>query len=113
MQDTKRSGSINTARVEEHPPFGPARSPEQIERSHREWFALRDLTDYASVSERTLRSWIYSSVDPLPAVKISGKVLIRRSDFDAYLQRHRVKPLEQFNIDAIVRDLRKGAPSGR
>ena len=79
----------------------------------REWLGLRELTQYADVSERTLRSWIYSPVDPLPAAKVSGKVLVRKSDFDAYLQRYRIRPLEELNVDAIVRDVMKGAANGR
>jgi hypothetical protein len=79
----------------------------------REWLGLRDLVEYADVSERTLRSWIYSPVDPLPASKVSGKVLVRKSDFDAYLQRYRIKPLDEVNVDSIVREVLKGAANGR
>ncbi len=79
----------------------------------REWLGLRELSNYADICERTLRSWIYSPVDPLPAVKVSGKVLVRRSDFDAYLHRHRIKPLQDINVDAIVQDVLKGAGNGR
>ena len=60
----------------------------------REWLGLRELSNYANICERTLRSWIYSPVDPLPAVKVSGKVLVRKSDFDAFLQRYRIRPRE-------------------
>ena len=73
----------------------------------REWLGLRELSNYADICERTLRSWIYSPVDPLPAVKVSGKVLVRKSDFDAFLQRYRIRPLGKFNIDTIVRDVMK------
>jgi len=79
----------------------------------REWLGLRELTQYADISERTLRSWIYAPVDPLPASKVSGKVLVRKSDFDAYLQRYRIRPLEGVSVDAIVRDVLKGAANGR
>ena len=84
---------------------GPSRGMDSI---NREWLGLRDLTYYANVSERTIRSWIRSPVHPLPAVKVSGKVLVRKSDFDAFLQRHRVRPLEEIDIDAIVQDVLKG-----
>ena len=79
----------------------------------REWLGLRELTKYADISEGTLRSWIYAPVDPLPASKVSGKLLVRKSDFDAYLQRYRIRPLEEVNVDAIVRDVLKGAANGR
>ena len=106
-----------------HVPKGPDASPNSgrasagrergAGRTCREWLGLRELTEYADISERTLRSWIYSTVDPLPAAKVCGKVLVRRSDFDAYLQRHRIKPLEQIDIDAIVRGVIKGVSNGR
>ena len=78
----------------------------------REWLGLRDLTCYANISERTLRSWIYSPVDSLPATKVCGKVFVRKSDFDAYLERHRITPLEQLDLDAIVEEVIKGESHG-
>lgn len=81
-------------------------------RTHREWLGLRELSQYADVSQRTLRSWIYSPIDPLPATKVCGKVLVRKSDFDGYLQRYRIKPLDSLNIDAIVQDVMKGVADG-
>lgn len=79
----------------------------------KEWLGLRQLTEYADISERTLRTWIYSRSDPLPATKVSGKVLVRRVDFDRYLERHRIKPLHSIDLDGIVRDVMKGAAYGR
>jgi len=79
----------------------------------RQWLGLKELTQYADLSERTIRSWIYSAVDPLPAAKVCGKVLVRKSDFDAYLQRHRIKRLEEINLDATVQDAIRGVAHGR
>ena len=53
---------------------------------------LRDLTQYAAVSERTLRAWIHSANDPLPASRVSGKILVNRLAFDAWLVAHTLKP---------------------
>lgn len=89
----------------------PARGA-RADNTSREWLGLRELTQYANISERTIRSWIYSLRDPFPAAKVCGKVLVRRADFDSFLQRHRVKPLEEINVDAIVRDVLKGAAHG-
>ena len=44
----------------------------------REWLGLRQLTEYAAVSERTIRAWIHAPVDPLPAVQVDRKILVRR-----------------------------------
>jgi excisionase family DNA binding protein len=79
----------------------------------REWLGLRDIARYAAVSERTLRSWIHSPVNPLPAVRVVGKLLVRRTDLDLWLQAHRVQPLAELDVDAIVRDALKGSPRGR
>lgn len=70
-----------------------------------EWLGLRELTEYAAVSERTLRSWIQLPYDPLPAVRAGGKILVRRPEFDAWLERRRIEPLSSVNVDAIVREL--------
>lgn len=78
----------------------------------REWLGLKELTRYADISQRTLRSWIYAAVDPLPAAKVCGKVLVRRSDFDAFLQRHRVRRLDEIKLDAIVREIITGVEHG-
>ncbi len=78
----------------------------------REWLGLKELSNYADICERTLRSWIYSRIDPLPAAKVSGKVLVRRSDFDAYLQRHRIKTLPHVDVEGIVRDVLGGREDG-
>ena len=59
-----------------------------------EWLDLQRLTGYVAVSNRTLRAWIHSPVDPLPAVQVRGKILVRKSDFDRWLEQHRVKPLD-------------------
>ncbi len=77
-----------------------------------EWMDLRRLTEYAAVSERTLRAWVHSPVDPLPAVRVGGKILVRKSDFDAFLERHPVKPLDAVDVDGIVREVLEGV-SGR
>lgn len=71
----------------------------------REWFGLRELTEYASVSERTLRSWIHQQPDPLPAVQVGSKLLVRRSQFDAWLERRRVRVTNSVDVNAIVGEL--------
>ena len=61
-------------------------------RTGLEWLGLRELTQHAAVSERTLRKWIHSEVDPLPAVRKAGKILVSRREFDKYLRAHPVRP---------------------
>jgi excisionase family DNA binding protein len=56
-----------------------------------EWLDLRSVQQYATISERTLRAWIHHLIEPLPAVRVGGKVLVRRSDFDNWLRKHSIK----------------------
>jgi excisionase family DNA binding protein len=83
------------------------------ERIDTEWLDIRAVTRYADVSVRTVRSWIHSPFAPLPAVRVAGKMLVRRSELDAWLERHRVKPLAVVDVDAIVREVLEGTRYGR
>jgi excisionase family DNA binding protein len=82
-----------------------------IEPQH-EWLDLRALTRYAAVSERTLRAWIHAPVDPLPAVQVGKKLLIRRREFDEWLERHRFRPPSVLDVSAMVDEIVAGV-SGR
>jgi excisionase family DNA binding protein len=73
--------------------------------SRLEWLGLRELTTYAAVSERTLRAWIHQCIDPLPAVRAGGKLLVKRATFDEWLERRGVRSLSDVDVDAIVREL--------
>ena len=72
-----------------------------------EWLDLRGLMKYAAVSEKTLRVWIHRAFDPLPAVKITGKVLINRRRFDEWLAAHPVKPAGSVDLTSLVNDIVK------
>ena len=75
-----------------------------------EWLDLRRLRDYAAVSNRTLRAWIHSPVDPLPAVRVSTKILVRRSEFDAWMEFHRIKPVD---LGGMVEEIVEAVAHGR
>jgi excisionase family DNA binding protein len=75
----------------------------------REWLSLRELTEYASVSERTLREWLHRSTDALPAVRVDGKILVRKLRFDEWLEHHQIQPDEAIDVDGIVNGLLKDA----
>jgi hypothetical protein len=47
-----------------------------------EWLDLRALTDFVAVSERIAREWIHRSENPLPAVQVGKKILVRRIELD-------------------------------
>jgi len=75
-----------------------------------QWLDLRRLQEYATVSERTLRNWIRLEVNPLPAVQIRGKFLVRKSDFDRWLEQHAVRPVD---LGGIVEEIVEAVASGR
>jgi excisionase family DNA binding protein len=68
-----------------------------------EWFDLRQLTCYAAVSERTLRGWIHDPINPLPAYQVGSKLLVRKRDFDSYIERHPVRPMQV--VDSMVEEI--------
>lgn len=71
----------------------------------REWLDIREVTKYAAVSDRTLRAWLRRETDALPAVRVGGKILIRRSEFDGWLENHRIQPGAAIDVDSIVNGL--------
>ncbi len=67
------------------PPTPPAKtSPEE-----RELLTIKQLVAYSALSERTLRDYINAPLRALPCYRIGVKVLVRRSEFDAWMLQHR------------------------
>jgi excisionase family DNA binding protein len=66
---------------------------------------MKVLTKYASVSERTVRDWTQLPVNPLPAVRVRGKLLFRRSTFDQWLESHKLQPTD---VGSIVKEIVDG-----
>lgn len=75
------------------------------QRSAPDWLDLKALQEYACVSERTLLEWIHQAVDPLPAVRVGTKILVRRSVFDAWLEAHQIKHID---VSCIVDEMLAG-----
>lgn len=84
-----------------------------LKKIETEWLGLRQLTQYADISERTVRGWIRAQIDPLPAVQVRGKILVRRSDFDLWLTKHPVQSLVGLDLDEIVRKVLHGRESAQ
>jgi len=74
----------------------------------KEWLDLRAITRYACVSERTVRDWIHLARNPLPAVQVEKKILIRRSIFDRWLETHPCCPASSIDVGRVVDDVLKG-----
>jgi excisionase family DNA binding protein len=53
------------------------------------WLSLRGLAGYSSLSRRTLQDLVNDPADSLPSYRVGSKILVRRSEFDAWMARRR------------------------
>lgn len=55
------------------------------------YLSLRALAGYSGLSVRTLRKFLERTppAQALPCYRLAGKVVVRRSEFDAYMQQYR------------------------
>ena len=72
------------------------------------YFDLKGLTAYSSLSVSMLRDCINER--GLPCYKLKGKILVKREDFDQWLERYRVN--RKRDLDNIVDDI-MGAIKGK
>lgn len=75
---------------------------ERINITEDQFLDLRGLSTYSSLAVPTLRE--YLKRDSLPHYKLRGKVLIKKSEFDHWLEKYRVdgeKKLNELAEDVI------------
>lgn len=53
------------------------------------FLSLKALAAYSGLSVRTLRTLLTAPTHPLPHYRIGGKLLVRRSEYDAWAARYR------------------------
>jgi hypothetical protein len=73
-----------------------------------EYLPLKPLSRYSGLSVRTLRNRLHDPTGPLPHFRIGGKILVKRSDYDAWALRFRqARPasLDRM-VDDVLEDLR-------
>jgi hypothetical protein len=68
---------------------------------------LKTIQKYACVSERTVRDWIHRPQNPLPAVQVDKKILIRKIHFDRWLESHPIQSANAIDINEIVEEVMK------
>jgi hypothetical protein len=68
------------------------------------YLSLRALADYSGLSVRTLRRFLERTppAQALPCYRLDGKVVVRRSEFDHYMQQYRMQ-----GRPALVQTLRR------
>jgi hypothetical protein len=52
--------------------------------------SLRALATYSDMSVRSLRDYL-TDANPIPHYRMKGKILVKRSEFDAWMSTHRVR----------------------
>jgi lambda repressor-like predicted transcriptional regulator len=70
----------------------------------KEYLSLRELATYASLSVKTLRSYLTHPRHPLPHYRMPRKILVSVTEFEAWLKRFRVEHQGQ-NLNQLVNDL--------
>ena len=72
------------------------------------FLSLRALASYACVSVRKLREHLDDPTHPLPHYRIGGKIVVRRSEFDAWMSVYRRVGQADVGgiVDSVMRDLR-------
>jgi excisionase family DNA binding protein len=70
------------------------------------YLPLKDLARYAGLGVRTLRRYLADPAGPLPHYRLGGKVLVRRSEYDAWALRFRrdAAPSLGSLVDDVMRD---------
>ena len=68
---------------------------------------LKALASYSGLSIRKLRECIGDSLHPLPCYRVGGKLLVRRSEFDAWMVhfRHVGSPAVTRLVTEVLRTL--------
>ncbi len=74
-----------------------------------EYFDLKGLSVYSKLGVSTLR--VYIGQNKLPHFRLKGKVLIKRSEFDGWMEELRRK--EKANINQIANEAMKGLKQGK
>ena len=70
---------------------------------------LRALTHYSNLSVRTLTRHLQDLEHPLPHHKVRGKILVRRSEFDRWMEGFRRRPQQDVPrlVDEVLAKFRR------
>jgi len=71
------------------------------------FLSLKALATYSGLSVRTLRDYLTDPVNPLPHYRVGGKILVRRSEFDRWIDTYRQRGHRDVAhvVDEVLRTL--------
>ncbi len=67
------------------------------------YFSLTGLAGYSGLSVRKLRTHLADVAHPLPCYRVGGKILVRRSEFDAWIATYR--QCGRLDVDRLVNEV--------
>ncbi len=74
----------------------------------KEYFKIAELTEYSSISERTLREHLKDPVNPIPHFRIgaAGRIIrIKKTDFDRWMDSQRADQSNE--LDELIAEVLK------
>jgi helix-turn-helix protein len=76
------------------------------------YLSLVGLARYSGLSVRKLRTHLADVAHPLPCYRVGGKILVRRSEFDAWIAAYRQRGRVDVDrlVNEVVRELSAPAP---
>jgi hypothetical protein len=74
-----------------------------LQRPDDRYLSLRALAAYAGLSVRRLRDYLVDPASPLPHYRVGGKILVKRSEFDAWIRVFRAA--ERPGLEEIVAEV--------
>ena len=67
---------------------------------------LKQLSQYSTLSDSTLRDYLSDLDNPIPYFRVKRKILVRKTEFDAWMEKFRVDDNELDRIvDEVLSDL--------
>lgn len=70
------------------------------------FLSLKALAAYSGLGVRKVRDYLTDPVHPLPCYRIGGKIVVRRSEYDAWAARYR--QVGNADLDKVVAETLRG-----
>jgi hypothetical protein len=67
--------------------------------SNNQYFDMKKLSEYSSLSINTLRNYLRDVDDPIPSFRLERKLLFRKIEFDLWMEKRRT---DTKKLDTIV-----------